>query len=106
VEGDVFADGNESQHTFRVSGPQSKANVTTQAQRRTGTWELRRLEVTADNGTKIDLMPGILAREGVDTPKFDPTKEPPKEEGPVQAPPDVNVDLPPLPNLDGPPDSK
>jgi len=85
---------------FTVTGPKESAAVAAQATLIDQEWAVNSLRVRFANDEQINLTQAVLAKQKVDTPAFDPTKERHKEPSTSQPPPestDVNVQVPDLP---------
>jgi len=57
---------------FTVAGPRTKASAVAQLRQLDGKWDFTELKITCDDKTRIDVAETIQARNGNDTPKFDP----------------------------------
>jgi hypothetical protein len=93
-------EGRELTFNFTVVGTKETAAVAAQASLIDGEWAVNSLRVRFPNDEQINLTQGVLARQKIDTPVFDPTKEPKNEPESKEAQPestDLNVQVPDLP---------
>jgi hypothetical protein len=90
----------EARFNFTVSGPKGHADVITEGRMVDAEWALTRLELLTQGGERMRLTKEILAKQPVDTPKFDPAKAQRKEPATNEPSPEsteVNVQVPDLP---------
>ncbi|MCC7085523.1 MAG: hypothetical protein IT427_11000 [Pirellulales bacterium] len=71
-------DRGEASFNFDVKGPKGTAKVSSRSRYMDGRWDFNQLELTFDDNSRLDLTKAIFAREGDDTPKFDPYAKQPE----------------------------
>jgi hypothetical protein len=94
--GRVNSDGQKgnARFDFTVAGPKSKASAVSQLRQLDGKWDFTELKITCDDKTRIDVAETIEARDGNDTPKFDPNATQSEVKAPNMS---VDITLPDLP---------
>lgn len=72
--GRVNSDGQKgsARFDFTIAGPKGTASAVSQLRQLDGKWDFTELKITCDDKTRIDVAQTIQARDGNDTPKFDP----------------------------------
>ena len=94
--GSITKDGDrgEASFNFDVEGPKGKASVSSKSRFMLGQWGFTQLELTFADNQRIDLANAIQAREGDDTPKFNPNEKAPEVAEP-DLPKNIEFKLPP-----------
>jgi hypothetical protein len=71
-------DRGEASFNYDVKGPKGAAKVASRSRYMNGRWDITQLELVFDDDSKLDIGRELLAREGDDTPKFDPNAKQPE----------------------------
>jgi hypothetical protein len=79
---------------FTVAGPKGKANAVAQLRQLDGKWDFTELKIACDDKTRIDVAETIAARDGNDTPKFDPNATQSEGKAPNMS---IDIAIPDLP---------
>jgi hypothetical protein len=90
----------EARFNFDIAGPEGNAVVSTTARMVEGEWALNTLEVRFSDDEVVRLTEEVLAKQKVDTPKFDAATEKQPKASADKPPKDVielNVDVPEAP---------
>ena len=82
---------------FDASGPQGRGVVVVEGKKTRDQWGVTMLELRPTGGERIDLSGDLAARQGTDTPKFDPSAAPAATAPAPPTPSEIEIALPPGP---------